>query len=212
MSIALRLLVLVLAVAGLVGGGYRWGDHARDNAWKAKESKRLQAEASAREDELRRGEKASGALGLELRDQAIANDQLTRAFNVLQKRTSILAASPAAPAVLAAYPSTPADAGTATAAAQDCGARAGGAEPGISVGAVWMWNSALISGDRPEGACGLSDLSEGACAADSGVSLDEAWDNHALNARLCAEDRLRHRALIEFIKSKKTPMSKGNEP
>ncbi len=194
-----RALVFLLVAIGLVIGGYRWGGRATDNAWQAKEAKRVKAEADARESEIRRGEKASGALQAELLQQAITNDQLTKAFNDYKKRNPIMArrtavGSPAAP--------TGADAPDARSAASstrsDCGAA--GPEPGITVGAVWMWNSALAGRDAPEGACRLADTSEAACAADSGVTLEDAWDNQALNARLCADDRLRHQRLIDFLK------------
>jgi hypothetical protein len=78
----------------------------------------------------------------------------------------------------------------------------GSAEPGsgrLSRAAVWMWNSALAGADTPAGTCGLADTSSQACAVDSGLTVDDAWDNHTLNAKSCAADRLRFRALIEFI-------------
>jgi hypothetical protein len=189
-----RILAALLLAIALVAGGYRWGAHATDNAWQAKEAKRLQAEADARESEIRRGEKASGAFQAELQQLHITNDGLTKAFNDYKKRNPILAPRRA----IVAAPAAPADGGEAAQARCDSGAA--GADPGITLGAVWMWNSALYNRDAPAGACGLADTSEVACAADSGVSLEDAWDNQALNAKLCAEDRLRHRRLIDFLK------------
>ncbi|WP_230682797.1 hypothetical protein [Variovorax paradoxus] len=69
----------------------------------------------------------------------------------------------------------------------------------LSLAAVWLWNGALTGADVPAGACGLADTSSEACAADSGLIVDDAWDNQALNAKSCAADRLRHRSLIEFL-------------
>jgi hypothetical protein len=192
--VSARILAAVLLVIALVTGGYRWGAHATDNAWQAKEAKRLQAEADARESEIRRGEKASRALQAELQQQAITNDELTKAFHDYKKRNPILAPRRA----IVAAPAAPAGGGEAAQASCDSGAA--GTDPGITLGAVWMWNSALYNRDTPAGACGLADQSEGACAADSGVSLEDAWDNQALNARLCAQDRLRHQRLIDFLK------------
>ena len=63
-----------------------------------------------------------------------------------------------------------------------------------------MWNSALAGADQPVGACGIADQSEQACATDTGLTLQDAWDNHTRNARLCAEDRQRHQHLIDFIR------------
>jgi hypothetical protein len=188
-----RILAALLLAIALVAGGYRWGARATDNAWQAKEAQRLQAEADAREAEIRRGEKASGAFQAELQQLQITNDGLTKAFNDYKKRNPILArrtvfAAPAAPAAGVQAPPAVCDSGAA------------GTDPGITLGAVWMWNSALAGRDTPAGACGLADSSEGACAADSGVSLEDAWDNQAFNAKLCAEDRLRHRRLIDYLK------------
>lgn len=189
-----RILAALLLAIALIAGGYQWGAHATDNAWQAKEAKRLQAEADARESEIRRGDKASGAFQAELQQLQIDNDQLTRAFNDYKRRNPILARR-AAPAPAPGAAASPVGCGAAVAAAAD-------PEPRISVGAVWMWNSALAGRDAPAGACGLADQSEGACAAESGVTLQDAWDNQALNARLCAEDRLRHQRLIDFLKGK----------
>lgn len=181
-------LLLVASLMTLVFIGYRWGERETDNAWQTKEAKRLKSEADARESEIRRGDKASGALQAELQDQAITNDRLTKAFNDYKKRNPIQARRAAvAPAC---QPETVAD------------GPAGHPDPGITLGAVWMWNSALAGVDAPAGACGLADQSESACAADSGISLQDAWDNQALNARICAQDRLRHQRLIDFVKGK----------
>jgi hypothetical protein len=193
-----RVLAALLLVIALVAGGYRWGAHATDNAWQAKEAQRLQAEADARESQMRRAEKASGALQAELQQQAITNDELTKAFNDYKKRNPILARRVADVAPAAGAAAAPASGDAAPAAQRQGGAV--GPDPGITLGAVWMWNSALSGRDTPAGACGLADTSEGACAADSGVSLEDAWDNQALNARLCADDRLRHQRLIDFLK------------
>lgn len=71
----------------------------------------------------------------------------------------------------------------------------------LSLGAVSLWNSALAGRDVPAGACRLDDASGAACAARAGVSLDEAWANHAVNAQLCADDRARYERLIEFVRT-----------
>jgi type II secretory pathway pseudopilin PulG len=191
---ALEVLLLVGLAGAIALGSYATGSKHKDNEWKAKEATRLKSEAMAREAEIKRGDKASGQLQAELLGLAISNEQLTKAFNDLQKRNQILARRPVAPA-----PSTAA----ATAGAAPIGiAVTVGAEPSISHGAVWMWNSALAGRDVPSGSCGLADATEESCAADSGIALDQAWANQALNAKLCAEDRLRYRRLIDFVKGK----------
>jgi hypothetical protein len=65
-----------------------------------------------------------------------------------------------------------------------------------------MWNSALAGSDQPSGACGLADPASPACAAQTGITLDDAWDNQAVNAQQCAEDRLNHQNLIDYLKAK----------
>jgi hypothetical protein len=73
----------------------------------------------------------------------------------------------------------------------------------LTFGAVWLWNAAL-SGQAaaPAGACRV-DATTGqanpACATRSGLTLDDAWDNHAANATACAQDRARHQRLIDFL-------------
>jgi hypothetical protein len=183
--------ILALMIA-LLFGGYRWGATTVDAAWQAKDAKRIAAAALASTAESIRADKASGALQAELLQHAIDNDQLQKAFNAYKRRSSILARRPLGPAAPAA-------------AADQAQPASGQAQPAgngvaLSLGAVWMWNSALYQHDAPAGACGLSDTSEAACAADAGISLEDAWDNQALNARICAEDRLRHQRLIDYIR------------
>jgi hypothetical protein len=71
-----------------------------------------------------------------------------------------------------------------------------------------MWNGALTGTDAPAGACGVAGAAEGAdaaCAEDSGLSLDDAWANHRANAKACADDRQRFRALIDFLNLRQQP-------
>lgn len=76
--------------------------------------------------------------------------------------------------------------------------------PGIALtaGAVQLWNSALAGRDTAAGACGAADAPAGACDADAGITLDEAWANHIENAARCGIDRINHRRLIEFIRQR----------
>ena len=83
------------------------------------------------------------------------------------------------------------------------------ADPELSLRAVWVWNSALIGADSPAGACGLAGgtaAADAACAAPSGVTLEDAWANHAINARTCADDRARYRALIQTLRGQAVVM------
>jgi hypothetical protein len=66
-----------------------------------------------------------------------------------------------------------------------------------------MWNGALTGTDAPAGACGPAGATEGAdaaCSESSGLTLDDAWANHAINAKSCADDRRRYQYLIDYLK------------
>lgn len=78
------------------------------------------------------------------------------------------------------------------------------ADPGIDLttGAVWLWNSALRGADAPAGACSAVDTAAEACGVAAGLTLEDAWRNHAENAQSCAEDRLRQQRLIDYLKAR----------
>ena len=69
--------------------------------------------------------------------------------------------------------------------------------------AVWVWNSALAGADVPAHTCGLAGGAAGAgdaaCAQGSGATAEDAWANHATNARSCAADSARYNALIKAL-------------
>ena len=75
------------------------------------------------------------------------------------------------------------------------------AGPVLSAGAVSLWNSALAGRYMPAGACSLADPASAACAADTEVSLEDAWDNQAANAAACRADRARLAALIDYLQA-----------
>lgn len=70
---------------------------------------------------------------------------------------------------------------------------------GLTAAAVSVWDSALAGTLVPAGACRADDLAAGACAAATGLTVDDAIDNHIVNAARCREDRIRHRTLIEYL-------------
>ena len=100
----------------------------------------------------------------------------------------------------------------ALASGAPAGVPAPGAVPGAGLtrAAVGLWNAALFGGEPGAtelGAdpCATADASGPACAADvaasaSGLSVTDAWDNHTLNAALCAADRARFAELIAAVK------------
>lgn len=98
------------------------------------------------------------------------------------------AAAAEAPAALAPTPGPELD-------ARDVGLQ-------LSLGAVSLWNSALAGADVAAGACGAADPTQPACAAGAGITLAEAWANHAQNAASCAADRTRHQALLDHLNAR----------
>jgi hypothetical protein len=70
---------------------------------------------------------------------------------------------------------------------------------GLTAGAVSLWNSALAGELVPTGACSLADPASAACAVDTEVSLEDAWDNQAANAAACRADRARLTTLIDLL-------------
>lgn len=71
--------------------------------------------------------------------------------------------------------------------------------PQLSLGAVWMWDSALEGRDVPAGTCGAAEATPEACSAAAGLNVADAWRNHTVNAKQWAEDRLRCERLIDEI-------------
>ena len=199
------LLLSVFAVGGGFGLGYWAGDHNRNNAWLAKQAKVERQAKADYEAEVKRGNDASGAFLVEHQAMQSNFQNLTEKFNGLSKRV---------PLVVAGRPdacSTRADRVDAQRSpklqpgpqALDGSEPAGAASPVLTAGAVWMWNSALTGTDQPAGACGSLDTTEAACAAATTATIDDAWANHKTNAQLCAEDRLAHQHLIDFLPPRK---------
>ena len=209
-----RPLVIVLLLLAWGATGYWAGDKNRNNAWLAKQATVERKTHAAFEAEVKRGQDA--AL------QSIADQQaLQKSYSTLEgKFNELRARGPLVVIRNGAVRSAPGDqsgdrtagGATGTSAAQTP-AQPGGAPPapalapadvaasgvGLTLGAVWMWNSALSGTDAPAGACGAADTAAPACAADSGLGLEAAWANHATNAKTCAQDRLRHQRLIDFL-------------
>ena len=181
-------LVVVVAIAGL---GYWAGDHNRNNAWLAKQGQ-IEREAHKQyQAEVKRGETASGAYLKAYQNMQNQFESLTEKFHAVRKRSPLVVSAPGAACAGAVAGSGPSAAGADTGFANDV--------PVLTAGAVWMWNSALTGRDQPAGACSALDGSPAACAVATPLTLDDAWDNHATNAQLCAEDRLAHQRLIDFL-------------
>lgn len=184
----------VLILLAVATGSYWAGDHNRNNAWLAKQAT-VERDAHAKnEAEVVRGDTAVSNLITESQAMQGNFQKLTEKFNGLSKRVP-----------LAVFADAGADSFCRNADVNRGVPAEGpidrdGADSGVlTAGAVWMWNSALAGQDQPAGACSLADTSTAACAAETNITLDDAWANHRANAQACAADRLAHDRLIDFL-------------
>lgn len=183
-----RALLALLIAVGCSALGYWAGDHQRNNAWLAAQAIQKEEARLALEAEVQRSQESAAHFLTESLALQTSYQSLEGKFHDLQKRGPLVVYRTVAPVGLA---TTTAEAATPGAAAD--------AAVGLSLGAVWMWNSALTGSDTPAGACGAAATAEQACAADSGLSVTEAWANHTTNAKSCALDRQRLQHLIDFL-------------
>lgn len=208
-SFSLNWLLLPLILAWSAAA-YWAGDHNRNNAWLAKQAAAEQQAHLAFVAEVARGQAAAGKSVGEQQKLQKSYSLLEGKFNALILRGPIVVFRDRLAGSV--VPGRRVDAcavgesGTKAPISTGSGAADSG-EPGIglSLGAVWVWNSALTGIDTPAGACGAADTTSQACAADSGLGLEDAWENHAANAKSCAQDRLRHQQLINYLQ----PSSNG---
>jgi hypothetical protein len=207
-ALAVRLLAVVLALAGSLALGYRWGSTASDNAHQADQNRAARVAQERFDAEQLRGQTAVASLTTERQAFAQTYTDLQEQFHELQQRRVPLVVLPAHrdPGACVSGGAPDRAAGVAKDGASGADARSDDRDLHLlSAGAVWMWNSALAGTDQPAGACGSADTSEAACAAETALTLDDAWRNHAINAQRCAEDRLNHQRLIDFINRQPTP-------
>lgn len=194
-ALAVRLLGGLLLGLALAAGSYWAGDQNRNNAWLAKNAK-VERDAHAKyEVEVVRGDRAAGSFLTAHQAMQTQFEDLTEKFHALRHRVPLVVA---APGLACSGP------GSAEPHSPQADTKGVGDSPVLSA-AVWMWNSALTGTDQPAGACSAVDTSEAACAVASTLDLDVAWANHAVNAQLCAEDRLAHQRLIDFLTTKAKP-------
>lgn len=202
------LLAALLVALGLLAGGYRWGASATENAWLARQAadeRKAQARLQAERDRV------DALVSQYLNDVLDRNEsyaQLAASHDDLLRRAPLVVARPVAVATAchaggaAAQPVAIAAAPEPAPAAQ---AAALGSDLHLTLAAVRVWNGALTGADAPAGACGAAGATtdaDAACADSAGLTLRDAWDNHAANARSCAEDRARQQALIDFLTEK----------
>lgn len=194
-ALAVRALLLLCTTLAFLGGGYWWGHSASDNAWQAKQSKtdkKVRAELDAMTA-------SAGRAATRYLDEHIAQKDRYAAidlqYRALRDRHPLVVPGPV---TVVACPSKPAT-GAQPIPAPD---PAGDSSAVLTLAAVRVWNGALTGVDSPAGACGAAGAAKGAdaaCSESAGLTLDDAWANHATNARTCAEDRQRYRALINLL-------------
>ncbi len=212
-----------LVVAALFGLGYQLGSHRANAAWQDKSQKAQLAAARQYQAEVKRGEAAATRYLAQFTTLKDSYETLHTQAAALRQRVPLFAGNGSRPlcppdhiALAAPHgaPAAPPATGAPTAAADipatqlPHGSAHGVAGLELSLGAVWLWNSALAGADIPAGACRAATAAsqpEAACAPSSGLTADDAWANHAANAQSCAEDRQRHQRLIDYLQGRTTP-------
>lgn len=192
---ALAALALVLA---LLGAGYWWGHTATDNAWTARQARAAQAARVQLDKETARADQAGANYLSEHLDQEDRYAALNARYQDLLRRTPLVVYRPVADAASGDQ------AGPAQAVppSTDAPVPVGPGVPVLTLAAVRVWNGALAGADQAAGACGPpgpSGQADAACAAPSGLTLADAWANHAINAQTCAADRHRYQRLIDYL-------------
>jgi hypothetical protein len=184
-----------------------WAGHENaSRAWEARQAEAAREATRAIDREWERGEQAALQLRGELDAQRTRYTQLEGAYRDYKRTHPLLAGTGPGAGPGHAVPTVVADvlpAGEAPPAPPAAPGGDGG-DPALTVGAVWLWNEALIADHDPSGAVCAAGVAEasgaaGACDAASGVTLGDAWDNHLANARICAANRLAYQRLIDYI-------------
>jgi len=203
-----------LLISLLAAGSYWAGDHDRNNAWLAKQAAAAEQAKADLDAEIARSQKAAETHQAEQQMLMESYSTLEGKFNaVIQRGPIVVFRDRRGRDIAAADVAAVENGGSSPGASATgvAGGTGGAVDPGLglSLGAVWVWNSALTGADAPAGACGADDTTGQACAADSGISIEAAWQNHIDNAKSCAVDRLRYQRLIDYIKAHET---KGENP
>lgn len=210
--------VILLLVLAWGGAGYWAGDHQRNNAWLAKQAAIDRKDHQNYVAEVERSNAAATNFALEYAAMAKQFSTLERQLDDARKRTPlavyrhqsgnpvgngsrcpVVGGLALAPSLVPAPADAPSGADAPVAGPLDAAPAVRPDDLALSLGAVWLWNSALTGVNTPAGACGAAGAPESACAVDAGLGLEAAWDNHALNAKTCALDRLRHQRLIDYL-------------
>ena len=220
--------ILLLLFLAWGGTGYMVGDHHRNNAWLAKQAAVERKDHQAYVDEVERSQAAASNFTQEYAALANQFSTLEGQLNDVRKRTplavyrspppgngggcAVVGGLALAPGLVPTPPGQPPGADAPLAGPLDAAPAVHAADIGLSLGAVWLWNSALTGVNTPAGACGAAGAPESACAAAAGLGLEAAWDNQAANAKTCALDRLRHQRLIDYLSNAPKPLPAPTSP
>lgn len=189
-----------LLVVAVVCAWWAGHEHAH-RTWAALQAQEARETAHAIDQEWERGDQAAQALRTELDTQQDRYNQLEGAYREYQRTYPLLTRTGSGAGSGHAMPAEAADvlpAGEAPPSSPP--AQSGdGSDPVLTLGAVWLWNEALAQGHLPAGACGVTGTSATTCDAPSGITLSNAWDNHRVNAQICANNRIAHQRLIDYI-------------
>jgi hypothetical protein len=217
--------IALVALLVALATGFSTGVHWANTRAQAASAVQVQSAGAAYAQATVAGDAAVKKTLSTQREQEARYETLDPIFKALRRDVPLLAGGDATRGCVA----TDLDLGVEAQAQPINGTQAGGialsASAGLSLGAVRLWDSALFSTDLATGACGAVGASAGAgaaddqgtdqatgtratgaaplaCAQDSGLTVDSAWDNQAQNARRWAGDRLRFNALIDFIEAR----------
>lgn len=197
---ARRILEVLAVVLLALWAGYWWGSSATNNAWSARQLEKDRQAAIELEQAHQHADAAASAYLTEHLTQESRYAQLDQRYAELRKRAPLVVAAPISSSTCNSSLVQEPDVSDSTAAPA-----AEPAGPVLTLAAVRMWNGALTGSDEPAGACGAADpaiSTDHACSQTAGLSLDDAWNNHALNAQSCAADRLRYQRLIDYLNGK----------
>lgn len=193
-----RAAVWLVAVAALVFGGYQWGKGSADARYLQTRIKEAAAANRKYQAEVVRGQADAAGFRASYGQLQGQFSQLEEQFNDLRNRVPLVVARKVVRPAGVALASAGGAAGAAAASAPEAPGVVA-MEPVLTAGALWVWNTALAGADVPAGACRSADTSDAACAAETGVTLADAWSNHQANAASCALDRLRQQRLIDHL-------------
>lgn len=188
-ALLLQLIRMGLVLAAVAALAFYAGVQHQKTAHASADKKVLAQAHEQYVEEVNKGQEAAAMYLQEHADQEDRYAALQTEFNRLEKRGVPLLAAP-----VGQSPTCPGQEASAQPMCINVVVR-----PQLSLGAVWMWNSALEGRDVPAGTCGAAEATPEACSAAAGLTVADAWRNHTVNAKQWADDRLSCERLIDEI-------------